>query len=101
MAEYLVGGVSLREMGLKYGINFRVIHRWVKGLERGKVPEGEVILPVRPILIADAEEMPVDVQGLQRELKEARLYNKILNAMIDIAEDEMGVPIRKKPGAGQ
>jgi hypothetical protein len=42
-----------------------------------------------------------DVKQLRKELEEARLYNKLLNAMIDIAEEEFDIPIRKKSGAKQ
>lgn len=97
----MAGGASLREMASKYEVNFRTIHRWVKGLEKGVVPAGEVNVARRGIEIAEREPMPTEVRELQRELREARLYNKLLNAMIDIAEEEMGVEIRKKRGARQ
>jgi hypothetical protein len=45
--------------------------------------------------------VPTEVKELQRQLDEARLHNKLLTAMIDIAEDELGIPIRKKRGAKQ
>ena len=48
-----------------------------------------------------AEEMPGDVKSLQEELRKARLHNELLSAMIDIAEEDLGLPIRKKYGAGQ
>jgi len=90
--EYLRGGVTLREVGSKYGLSASSLHRWIKGLESGetvrKRQRREVI-----------EEMPKDVRVLQRELYEARLKAKLFEAMIDIAEDEMGVVIRKKRGA--
>jgi hypothetical protein len=40
-----------------------------------------------------------EVRRLRKELEEARLYNKLLNAMIDIAEEQFEIPIRKKRGA--
>lgn len=43
--------------------------------------------------------LTTDVRRLRRELEEARLHNKLLNAMIDIAEEQFEVPIRKKSGA--
>lgn len=90
--EYLKGGVSLRELGEKHGINHRTIHRWVKAQERWDVAG------VRARMM---EGMPKDVRVLQRELYEARLKAKLFETMIDIAEDEMGVVIRKKSGAKQ
>jgi transposase-like protein len=93
--EYLRGEVSLRELSRKYGINHRTIHRWVKihqssgGLEEKKVRSEAM------------SRMPDDVAKLQRELYESRLHVKLLETMIGIAEEEMGIPIRKKSGAKQ
>jgi transposase-like protein len=98
--EYLKGGMSLRELGLKHGINHRTIHRWVKEKRAGKVPETEAIERVGAGLAERrGEDLPTDIKQLRKELEEARLYNKLLNTMIDIAEDQMGIVIRKKPGA--
>ena len=90
VAEYLEGGVSLRELSVKYGINFRTIHRWVKAQQEGR----------------DATEradeiagMSRDVRRLQRELYEERLKTKLLETMIDIAEKDMGIKKKKKRGA--
>ena len=47
------------------------------------------------------EAMPSDVKTLQEELRKARLHSELLSAMIDIAEEDLGLPIRKKYGAGQ
>lgn len=100
--EYLGGGMSLREMERKYGVSSSSLQRWVKELERGKVPKGEVWIAGRQVIEVEAEDkLPTEVRELQRELKEARLYNELLNAMIDIAEDQMGIEIRKKSGARQ
>ena len=105
MAEYLAGGVTLRALGLKHGINHRTIHVWVKGQRAGKVPENEAIehgaieRVGASLAGGGGEEMPLEVKRLRKELEEARLYNKLLNTMIDIAEEQMGVVIRKKSGA--
>lgn len=98
--EYGGGGISLRELGRKYGIGRSTIHRWVKQAEAaGGIEElereemrGELTAKQRRLL-------PADVKRLQKELEEARLYNELLNAMIDIAEEQFEIPIRKKPGA--
>ena len=48
-----------------------------------------------------AEDTPlsIEVKQLQQELRKAQLHNKLLNAMIDIAEDQLKIDIRKKSGA--
>ena len=42
-----------------------------------------------------------DVKLLQAELRKARLYNEVLQEVIKIAEEELGLPIRKKSGTKQ
>lgn len=92
--EYKRGGVTLREMGEKYGINRSTLHRWVKGRESGEEERKQERAEAM-------SEMPTDVRKLQRELYEARLHTKLLETMIRIAEEDMGIPIRKKSGAKQ
>jgi len=99
--EYLLGGVSLRELEGKYKINFRTIHRWVKqaeaGLEAGEVER----LKAKRSLVVKQRDLPTDVKQLQKELEEARLKNELLTVMIELAEDQFGIEIRKKRGAKQ
>lgn len=92
MKEYLEGGVSLRELGRKYEINYRTIHRWLKTYQSGEGLDG------KHRRIEEMSAMPRDVGRLQRELYEARLQAKLYKTVIDIAEKEMGIPILKKPG---
>src|ERR1700709_2155396 len=40
-----------------------------------------------------------DVEALKKALEEAELKIKALNTLIDVAEDQFKIPIRKKPGA--
>jgi len=42
-----------------------------------------------------------DVKALKKALEEAELKIKALNTLIDVAEDQFKIPIRKKPGAKQ
>ena len=94
VAEYLAGGISIRELGTKYGKNFRRIHDWVLAYQgRGKKPSDIKI---------DVEEqapLPAEVKQLQAELRKAQLHNKLLEAMIDIGQEKYGIDLRKKSGA--
>ena len=94
--EYLKGGVTLRELAQRHGINHRTINRWVKAYKSG----GDAVMR-RRMRVEVTSAMPEDVKRLQRELYEARLHAKLLETMIDIAENEMGIVIRKKSGAKQ
>ena len=42
--------------------------------------------------------LPIEILELQKQLEQEQLHNKLLTAMIDIAEDELKIPIRKKYG---
>lgn len=100
VAEYLRGGVTVRELERKYGTSRSTIHRWVAEYKMGRGPkETAEGTPSWQALVAQETEMPADVKRLRKELEEARLYNKLLNAMIDIAEEQFEIPIRKKAGA--
>ncbi len=93
---YLRGGVTLRELEVRYKVPHSTIHRWVKEFESGLTAE-----QLRESMERREKqgELPDDVRELQRQLAEARLKNELLNTMIDIAEDQLGVDIRKKRGA--
>jgi hypothetical protein len=45
--------------------------------------------------------IPSDVQGLQEALRLARIKIALLEATIDIADEQLGANIRKKAGARQ
>ena len=99
--EYLRGGVSLRELEGKYGINFRTIHRWVKEAEADFEPGERSRGKERRELAVKQSELPAEVRELQKELEKARLKNELLTVMIEIAEEQFGIDIRKKSGAKQ
>ena len=97
--EYLAGGGSLREVGARWGIKSSTLHRWVQKYEAG-AKEGEVKeLAARRWEIAERSGVPAELGRLRKELEEERLRNELLNTMIDIAESQMGIDIRKKRGA--
>ena len=46
----------------------------------------------------EAAPLSNEVKQLQQELRKAQLHNKLLNAIIDIAEEQLKIDIRKKSG---
>jgi transposase-like protein len=90
--EYVRGGVSLRELSKEHGIKYQTLHRWVKEHESGV---GSADKRGREVI----DEMPRDVRKLQRELYEARLKAKLFETMVEVAEKELGIRIRKNFGA--
>ena len=98
VAEYLTGNTSYRKIGIKYGIDFRLVHSWVMKFQGKKRKQS----PTKPVIkIAEEEPLSQEVKQLQQELRNAKLHNKLLNAMIDIAEQQLSIDIRKKSGTKQ
>lgn len=99
VAEYLLGNTTYRKLEAKHGVNFRIIHYWVTRFQ------GKPLKKAKPKIKSNddlpKEELPTDVKQLQEELRKAKLHNKLLNAMIDIAEDQLKIDIRKKSGTKQ
>ena len=99
IAEYLLGDSTYRKLGTKHGVDFRVIHHWVSKFQ------GKEVKKVKPKSKLNQEvpqeELPTDVKQLQEELRKAKLHNKLLNAIIDIAEEQLKIDIRKKSGTKQ
>ncbi len=109
---YLAGGFSLRGLGKKYGINYKTIHGWVLAHQRQEA-EQQTAASQTAILHAMNEASKqaghtevaggpaAQIKELQKQLAQERLHNKLLTAMIDVAEEELKIPIRKKYGTRQ
>jgi transposase-like protein len=97
IAEYLAGGISYRELGTRYGMNFRKIHRWVLAYQGKVKKKASVKLKLRQ----EEDSLPIEVKQLRRELRKAQLHAKLLEAMINIGQQEYGIDLRKKAGAKQ
>jgi transposase-like protein len=97
--EYLAGAASLGALAGKYGVAKSTIYSWATGdkKEPAAAPPGELIL--QPMATKDNPEgMPGEIALLHKQLEEERLRNKLLTAVIDIAERDLKIPIRKKYG---
>lgn len=99
IAEYLIGDTTYRKLGAKYGIDFRRIHSWVMKYQGKSVKKDKP--KVKQEALLENEELPTDVKQLQKELRKAKLHNKLLNAIINIAEEQLKIDIRKKSGTKQ
>ena len=95
--EYLRGGTSYRELGLKYGISSSTLQRWVGATGREEKDGEEAGSGSRER--KEEVDPAAEIRRLQEELRRERLRTQLLNAMIDIAEEQFEIPIRKKRGA--
>jgi len=82
-----VYGLSFRTLAMKYDTPLSSIHLMVK--------KQDLIDGQKPSL---AQELPDDVALLKEMLRKERLKNELLNNIIDIADQELGINIRKKSG---
>lgn len=101
--EYLYTGITQTRLMAKY--NFRGngnLYHWMikfglmdeymshkKGLSMEKLKEGS----------SDVKELEARIRVLERELERERLHSLALDTMIDVAEHELKIEIRKKSGA--
>jgi transposase len=99
--EVLKGVFSKEEARSKYGIkgNSAVLN-WIRKFEGYKSqsmnPKSKTVKSSKSI-----EELEAENARLKEELDIEQLRNRALNVMIDIAENQFKIPIRKKPGAKQ
>jgi transposase len=94
--EYLSGGTSGRKLARKYGYGPSTIQRWVMAGKKEK--EKLQLLRAAKLSEKQEQEMPTDVKQLQEALRDSRLKVCLLEAMIDISDEQFGTNIRKKAG---
>ena len=98
VAEYLLGNHTYRQLGKKHNVDFRIIHSWVMKFKgKSKSPSPKVHLP----LPQSGLKKSIEVLQLEEALRKEKLRNELLNTMIDIAETELKISIRKKSGTKQ
>ena len=99
--EYFNGFISFRELSKKYSIGTTTIHRWVRSFEGRFKP---YMHGSKSVISSDMkkqkkeEKTPEDIESLKKELAQERLRNKLLTAMIEVAEEQLKISIRKKYG---
>src|SRR5215210_7009801 len=96
IAEYLAGGTSYRLLSARYGFGYKTIHRWVMRDQGRMKKPGDHKIPETDGDVSSQPPLPTDIKQLQAELRKAQMLNKILNEMIDIAEQDLKINIRKK-----
>lgn len=94
-------GMSVKQAQIAFGISYpSVIRKWVKDF----AGENAELRPEKPIAMAKktapASES-AELRALRKALEEANLKIRALDTMIDIAEEQLKVDIRKKSGAKQ
>lgn len=110
LQEYYLGASSFLSMCRKYELPSSVLSEWLK---RYRVNSNDLSLsseqqehymskqPRRNPDLTEEEVLAQRVASLEKALHYANLRIEGLNVLIDIAEKNEGIQIRKKPGAKQ
>lgn len=98
IADYLSGAGTYRQLQAKYGISFQLIHQWVQDF---KGTSSKSVKTFKQEHVKPLEALPKEVKQLQDELRQSRLYNKLLEALVDIGKEQYGIDLRKKHGTKQ
>jgi transposase len=95
------GRISQSEASRRYGIlGHSTILKWCR--KYGKLPshrgmrKGSMKMDEKEIELLRLEN---EIKELKQELEHARFKNVVLETLVDVAERELGIPIRKKYGA--
>jgi transposase-like protein len=97
IVEKLTTEISYRALASKYNLNFRTIYDWVQHYQ-GKMRKPKSIRKKNLATVTVEDPLPTDVKKLQEELRKAKLMVELLNEVINVAEEELKIPIRKKSG---
>jgi transposase-like protein len=92
----LSGAMTKKEACLAYNVNKGTLNKWLVATRKEDAE----------FLTTNKAAMPSVLQSLsnkdlEKQLAEARLKIMALETLIDVAEEQFNIPIRKKPGAKQ
>ena len=96
------GRMTLLEAKTAYNlISTDTVRRYLREAEREKTELHRIATLMDKNEVRSEAISSEDVKALKKALEEAELKIKALNTLIDVAEDQFKIPIRKKPGARQ
>ncbi len=112
ITEYLTQGGGFRKLAEKYGISRTTICKWVmihQGIHNLPLTEKQqkhslYSMSNKRQKLNTEEQLSTGalqqkIAALEKQLKWEKLRAEALNTMIDIAEKDLNIQIRKKPGA--
>lgn len=89
------GRMTKKEACLAHRITTHLLNKWIRHFKQSDEELTGANEPSMPVTNSSA------ASNVDTELKEARLKIKALETLIDIAEEQFKISIRKKPGAKQ
>ena len=99
--EVETGRIKQSDAGRKYGIlGHSTILKWCR--KYGKLPSHRnTRVGIKRMDKKETELLLLqnEIKALRQELEDARFKNVVLETLVDVAERELAIPIRKKYGA--
>lgn len=104
--EYLMSDASLSDIQKQYGIKSKSsISEWVRKFDQKSPTKEEIELEKtmreQNQKTPKEQELELRIKQLEKELEKERLRTLALNTMIDIAERDLKIKVRKNSGAKQ
>ena len=104
--EYMMSDASSHEITKKYGIKSKTtISEWVRKFGLNKPTQREIefqsAMKEQNGRSPKEQELELEIKRLKEELEKERLRTLALNTMIDIAERDLKIKVRKNSGAKQ
>jgi len=102
--DYLSTDISQEELKKKYNFTGNNnIYNWMRKFGLSKPSEDQIklhrVMSKEKQKSTSEQELELKIKKLEEDLKREQFRTKALNIMIDIAERELKVDIRKKSGA--
>ena len=99
MLRAFKSGMTKKEVSVAFSVNINSLDNWIKADNKGNGDISATNSIVMPKKANHAENY--EVKTLKAALKEADLKIKALDTLIDVAEEQLKINIRKKSGAKQ
>ena len=104
--EFISSKDSMESFQNKYGMGHSTISRWMTKFGLSNTSQNQYIEMKKttdnsPDKSLRELTLEAKVAKLEKDLKEEKLKSLAYNTMIDVAESELGIAIRKKAGAKQ
>ena len=98
----LYHGLDAKEVAKKYGLpNAYMLTNWINRHKQQLVKGAVFLPPMQKKKRRNAEDLRQEIKHLEKALEKANVLIYGLKSMIDYAEKELKIPIRKKPGTKQ
>jgi transposase len=102
--EYMTSEESMETFQVKYGMGHSTLSRWMIKFGLSNTSQKQFIemkqkIDQAPEKTLRERTLEAKVCRLEKELKEEKLKSLTYKTMVEVAEEELGIEIRKKSGA--